>query len=148
MLPTSIGSQTGGIQPSVLVQKPETDQQFAEAEKAKAASPAPQNTSQPPVPATTGVSISVEAVTALQQVQEANTTEARNEVRRDDASNAQASVQQQQQSDQVTEQQATRSDQPVQQVTEDRYEARAEIASGEETDGAGRSARNPLNLQI
>ncbi len=143
MFPTPVGSATGGVQPSTPIEKVKETEEFTAPQPAQAEKPQPEGQGLPPVPGSSGAPISLEAVTALQQVQDTASTSARQEV----AANTQAA--------RDTDYQVTRQTagdpalEAAEQVSaENRYEARSEVPAGEDTDAAGRSARNPLNLQI
>jgi hypothetical protein len=152
--PVSAALQTGGAQ---KLQTPE--QGFEQQEQASKSAPAANSFGTPTIPATNGAPISVEAVTALQQVdsdqaasQQRSSTEAAASGPAAVAEGGRGSVSAEQASGGNSANgvaggllaEALASEQSS--ATEEA--ARGNVPQGEETDGAGRSERNPLNLQI
>ena len=155
MFPASVGFGSSAVAQHGTLQKPEaTEQRFAAPEQeaeAPEAKVGPQaNTDTAPVaPPSNGASLSVEAVTALQQVQEEQATTSRPAfntaaVQQNDAfSQDQQPVVETVAGNQNAEQARQQND--AAQASED---ARGDVPQNEETDNAGRSTRNPLDLQI
>ncbi len=144
MFPTPVGSATGGVQPSTPIEKAKETEEFTAPQSAQAEKPQPEGQGLPPVPGSSGAPISLEAVTALQQVQDTTSANARQETtaatpETRDTADYQAARQ-------AAEEPALEAAELA--SAENRYEARTEVPAGEDTDAAGRSARNPLNLQI
>ena len=143
MFPTPVGSATGGVQPSTPIEKVKETEEFTAPQSAQAEKPQPEGQGLPPVPGSSGAPISLEAVTALQQVQDTTSANARQETA--------ATTPKTRDTDYQAARQAA--EEPAREAAElasaeNRYEARTEVPAGEDTDAAGRSARNPLNLQI
>ncbi len=148
MLSSSLGAApAGAIQPAVPVQKHENNEEFSQPVEAQRDAPVAAETKAAVVPPTSGGAISLEAVTALQQADDsaANNNEASSVKFPLPGVDGPATAEQVA----VT----TGAEDPVIEAeSTDRQESRqsssTEVAVGEETDGAGRSVRNPLDLQI
>ncbi|WP_025899248.1 hypothetical protein [Sneathiella glossodoripedis] len=148
MLSASIGAPSANLPVRGAEAKPEIPEQHfdspaAEEAKGQAGSNAPV------VPSTNSAQISVEAVTALQQVQEdLAVSEQRFVTTSQDTENAVAELGAQ--NDEQNGVAAATAE--VQELEEEAAQSRSnsadEVPVGEDTDSAGRSARNPLNLQI
>ncbi len=150
MFPASVGFGGTAVAQHTAVHKPEIpDQHFDSApqEAPEAAAPANSDTAAA-VPATNGAPISVEAVTALQQVQEEQATTARNEVTANSNDQAIVGAIAEDQADGATNVQNAEVQRQENDAEQARVDARGEVPDGEETDTAGRSQRNPLDLQI
>ncbi|OUR79503.1 hypothetical protein A9Q83_03620 [Alphaproteobacteria bacterium 46_93_T64] len=152
MLSATIGA-TASVLPAGAAPKPETQEQnFNSTSAAEKEAPIVKDASVPAVPATNGAPLSVDAVTALQQVQAEEAT-AEQRV----AGAATAAVDNEEQANLLVAQSedtdgvaaaTVQVEELEQEATASRDEASEEISVGEETDTAGRSVRNPLDLQI
>ena len=151
MLSATIGASSAGIPAQAVAQRPAaTDEEFVStAAPAEEAAKAPTEESVPTIPATNSAQISVDAVTALQQV---GTAEAPAEQR---------VVASAQDNERAVSELGSPADEPVgveaaavqvEELEEEAAQSRSNettaVPAGEETDAAGRSARNPINLQI
>ncbi len=149
MLSATIGAQSASLPIRGAEAKPEIpEQHFDNAANSDEASEATSSAT-PTVPANSGAQISVEAVTALQQVdKELAVGEQRlaTEVPQNDDAVVELGVQNEE-NDGLEAATAE-----VQELEEEAAQSRSnsseEVHVGEETDNAGRSARNPLDLQI
>lgn len=151
MFPSSLGAAVGGVQPAIPVQKQETNAEFAQpAQEQLELDIAPKN-SVPVVPPTNGASLSPEAITAIQQATESTETIANN-TQIASAQDLQSKI-----SDEIKTQSevviADGSQDPTveaenAEAVESRQSESTDLPVGEETDSAGRSVRNPLDLQI
>lgn len=147
MIPSSLGSSTGSIQPSVLAAKPQVEEQFTQTPQEQAAKAPAEESSTPTVPGTSGAAISLEAITALQQVD--HTAENNNEASQQSSVNfVTTELEKREANVNVAEQVNTANETEQEAVVETREITQTEVPVGEETDGAGRSGRNPLDLQI
>lgn len=146
MFPSPIGASTGGVQPSVPVQKASAPEEFPETQPAQSNKSA-ENNGQPPVPGNSGVPISVEAITALQQVEETASADGRQEVRNahEGGTKDAARLTDAAETHQIVQ---TSIEREAVQSVQNREQEVADVPAGEETDTAGRSVRNPLDLQI
>lgn len=143
--PTS--PQAGGVQPSQIQNSPQKIEEAPEFQKNELRTEASRESGQPTVPSTSGTPLSAEAITALQQVEDTTVAQDRQDGRGSvdllNRENIQLDRQQEQNG-----QAAFNAANEDQEVADQRAELRSEVPVGEETDNAGRSARNPLNLQI
>lgn len=148
MLSSSLGAASAGaIQPAVPVQKHENNEEFSQPAEARQEAPVATESKAPVVPPTSGGAISLDAVTALQQADDAAANN-------NEASSTDVPLPGVDRPN-TTEQVAFTSgaeDPVVEAESTDRQESRqsasTEVPVGEETDSAGRSVRNPLDLQI
>ncbi len=151
MLSATIGASSAGIPAQAIAQKPAANEdEFASrAAPAEEAAQAPADESVPTIPATNSAQISVDAVTALQQVDTA------------DAPAEQRVVASAKDNERAVSELGNPADEPVgveaaavqveeleEEAAQSRSNETTSIPAGEETDAAGRSARNPINLQI
>lgn len=148
MLSATVGAPASGLQSPITEQKPQIPEQYFDGVVAgKEEETAKAETTVPAVPATNGAQISVDAVTALQQVDDDVAT---TEQRTTGVENAQAAVASDVEEAEVEG--VAAAFQQVQELEEEaetsRVAADAEVSNSEDTDAAGRSERNPLNLQI
>ena len=155
MFPASVGFGSSAVAQHSTLQKPQAlEQQFA-AEEQKAETPqarlAPQAEADVAAvaPPTNGAALSVEAVTALQQVQEEQAATSRQDIGNAAAQREATDVQDQQPvveivaGNQNAEQARQQND-----AAQARDDARGDVPQNEDTDTAGRSTRNPIDLQI
>ncbi|WP_169570046.1 hypothetical protein [Sneathiella limimaris] len=148
MLSASIGAQSAAAQ----YQAPETKPAGIQEELSNVEGTNPEVTSEnsaPAVPATNSAPISVDAVTALQQVE----AEAAPETQRGaDPATAATTGPTEVGTPPAEEAGVEAAAQQVQQLEEEGNQSRANsentVAASEDTDTAGRSARNPIDLQI
>lgn len=143
--PTS--PQAGGVQPSQIQNSPQKIEEAPEFQEKELPTEAARGTGQPTVPSTSGTPLSAEAITALQQVDDTTVSQDRQDARGSVELSDRESVQVER-SEQQTGQAAFTAANEDQEVSDQRAEQRSEVPAGEQTDNAGRSARNPLNLQI
>jgi len=151
MFPASVGFSGGAVAQHSAVSKPEIPEQHFDntaPQDAPEAQAALSSETAATVPATNSAPISVEAVTALQQVQEEQATTARNDVGSNVVEQNVASLQQQDQAQSATNVENVEVQRQENDAEQARVDARGEVPDGEETDTAGRSQRNPLDLQI
>ena len=152
MLSATIGAASAGFPLRGAEAKPALpEQRFENAAAPEETATAPSATTTPTIPATNGAQISVEAVTALQQVDaEAAVNEQRGAVASSQGNDENAVVELGTQTDEGDGVEAAAVQ--VQELEEEAVQSRnsdaEEVPVGEETDAAGRSVRNPLNLQI
>lgn len=151
MLPSSLGAAVGGVQHAIPLQKQESNEEFARpAQEQLELDIAPKNAT-PIVPPTNGTSLSPEAITAIQQATETTETIANN-TQIASAQDLQGKIAEQIQSERDVVVVDGSQDPTVEaenaEATESRQSASTDLPVGEETDNAGRSVRNPLDLQI
>ncbi len=150
MLSSSLGAAVSSIQPAPPAQKLETNEEFAQPAQEQAETPPVRENAAPAVPATNGAAISIESVTALQQADDS----AANNNQTQNAQYVQTSITEQTVTAQAAETvEVNRAEEPVAnangtETEESRQAASNNATVAEETDSAGRSVRNPLDLQI
>jgi hypothetical protein len=149
MLSATIGAQSAALPIRGAEAKPEIPAQHFDSAASSDEAAEATSSATPTVPANSSAQISVEAVTALQQVeQELAVGEQRlaTEVPQNDDAVVELGVQ----NEEGDGLEAATAE--VQELEEEAAQSRSnssdEIAVGEETDAAGRSVRNPLDLQI
>lgn len=145
MLSSSLGAAvSGNIQPAIPLQKNENNEEFAQPAQDATEQAAVEESTAPAVPPTNGVSISLEAVTALQQADETVASDNQTDnlqLNQAVAADIRDSAEISGDEDPVVEAEGS-------EAQESRQTASTELPVGEETDSAGRSVRNPLDLQI
>ncbi len=155
MFPASVGFGSSAVAQHSALQKPQApEQQFAAEEQAadspevKISGEAPEATA-PVAPPSNGAALSVEAVTALQQVQEEQAATNRQDIGAIGAQQNDAVFETQQAAVETVES-TQNAEQARQQnnASQARDDARGDVPQNEDTDTAGRSTRNPLDLQI
>jgi|GEM_PF-2761200 len=147
MIPSSLGASTGSIPPASLVTKPQDEEQFVQSPQEQVTEAQAEKTSTPSVPGTSGAAISIEAVTALQQADQSADTD--NEANNRSSFNfVTTELEKREVSFNVAEQVNSANETEQEAVVEKREIDQAEVPVGEETDSAGRSTRNPIDLQI
>jgi len=143
--PTS--PQAGGVQPSQIQNSPQKIEEAPEFQEKELPTEAARGTGQPTVPSTNGAPLSAEAITALQQIEDTTAAQERQDARGSVDLLNRENVQVER-TEQQTGQAAFAAANEDQKVSDQRAEQGSEVPAGEQTDNAGRSTRNPLNLQI
>lgn len=151
MLSATIGASSAGLSLRGAEAKPAIpEQSFDKTAAPKDTNNAPNPAATPIIPATNGAQISVEAVTALQQVAaEAPVNDQRIAVAApQDNENAVVELGTQNTEGDGVEAAAFQVQELEEEAVQSRNFTTDEVPVGEDTDAAGRSVRNPLNLQI
>ncbi|MEH6401763.1 MAG: hypothetical protein V7750_00220 [Sneathiella sp.] len=147
MIPSSLGASAGSIPPASLVAKPQDEEQFVQTPQEQALEAPAERASTPPVPGASGAAISIEAVTALQQADQS--AEADNQASKQSGVNfVTTELEKREVSFNVAEQVNAATETEQEAIVETREIDQTEVPVGEETDSAGRSTRNPIDLQI
>ncbi|MEH6476200.1 MAG: hypothetical protein V7727_10950 [Sneathiella sp.] len=149
MLSATIGAASSALHTGAAAKPQIQEQHFNSTSAEVEDAPVDKGTSAPAVPATNSAPLSVEAVTALQQVpDDTAVADQRGDVATvDNELQANLLVPQSEDTDGVAAA-TVQVEELEQEATESRLAAESEIAVGEETDAAGRSALNPIDLQI
>ena len=151
MLSATIGASSAGIPAQAIAPKSAANEdEFASrAAPAKEAAKAPTEDAVPTIPATNSAPISVDAVTALQQVDTAEApAEQRVVASAEDNQRAVSELGDTADEPVGVEAAAVQVEELEEEASQSRSNETTAIPVSEETDGAGRSARNPINLQI
>ena len=151
MLSATIGAAAGAL-PTGATAKPEIQEQhFHSTSSDVDEAPTARDSSAPAIPATNSAPLSVDAVTALQQVPDDNAVaDQRGDVTTapvDNELQANLLVAQGEDTDGVAAA-SVQVEELEQEAAASRQEVQNDIPVGEETDAAGRSTRNPIDLQI
>lgn len=151
MLSATIGASSAAMPAQAIAQRPAaTEEEFVRtAAPAEEAAKAPTKDSVPTIPATNSAQISVDAVTALQQVDTAEApAEQRVVASAQDNERAVSELGSQTDESVGVEAAAAQVEELEEEAAQSRSNETTAVSASEETDSAGRSARNPINLQI